>query len=99
MQKCRTPKSIRDLNKWLAPLQADERIGPVHIAMYLALLQCSTGRRNWFNINRIKIMKCSKIKGINTYYRTIRQLAEMNLIKYHASRNHLTGSRALIAIL
>ncbi|GGB20147.1 hypothetical protein [Puia dinghuensis] len=81
------------LEQLLQPLRSDERVGPVHVCVYLALLQCGGGRKGWFHIQRDEVMRLAKIKGRRTYYRVMGELAEIGFVEYWASRNGKSGSR------
>lgn len=81
------------LKAQLAPLMADKGTGPVHLCVYLALLQCSGGRTGWFEINRKEVMRLAKVKGLTTYYRVMGKLVEMGVVEYRASRNWRKWSR------
>lgn len=84
------------LRELLEPLIVDKRTGPVHLCVYLALLQCSQGREGWFTIDREEVMRLAKVSGLTTYYKVMRELVEMGLVEYWASRNWKRGSRVRI---
>ncbi|HEY4110255.1 hypothetical protein [Puia sp.] len=77
----------------LAPLQTDERLGPVHISVYLVLLTCSRGKNTWFAIDRSMLMPAARVKGVTTYYRVLRELTEYGYIEYFPTRNCKSRSR------
>jgi hypothetical protein len=81
-----TAAQVKALAAWLTPLQSNGRIGPVHICVYLALIQSSAGHPGWFPIDRAHIMQLAKIKGETTYYRVLRDLHKAGLVEYWPSR-------------
>jgi len=85
-------KFVVQLGVLLGPLRADERIGPVHVCVYLALFQLADGRDGWFRIDSKEVMKLGKIKGWTTYYRVMRELAGMGLVEYEGTRDWRRGS-------
>ena len=80
----------------MEPLIVDKRTGPVHLCVYLALLQCSQGREGWFTVDRAEVMRLAKVSGLTTYYKVMRELVEMGVVEYRASRNWKRASRVRI---
>jgi hypothetical protein len=71
----------------------DVRISPVHISLYMALLNCYCQQlNNPIYIFSTQVMPLAKISGPATYHRTIRQLHEYGYIRYVPSYYHLLGS-------
>jgi hypothetical protein len=89
---------LTELNEILKPFQTDERIGPIHICVYLALLQCSAGHSEWFPITRATTMQLARLKGRSTYSKVMRALAEMRFINYQPSRYFKKKSRVQISL-
>jgi len=87
---------VERLRELLEPLVVDQQTGPVHISVYLALLQCSPGREGWFTIERAEVMRLAKVSGLGTYYRVMRDLVELGVVEYRASRNWKRGSRVRV---
>jgi len=87
---------VERLREVLEPLVVDQRTGPVHISVYLALLQCSLRREGWFAIEREEVMRLARVSGLGTYYRVMRELVEMGLVEYRASRNFKSRSRVRV---
>jgi Fe2+ or Zn2+ uptake regulation protein len=72
----------------------DTRIGPVHVSVYMALLNLweKQGRVNPIHIFSRDVMPMAKISGIATYYRTLRELDRYGYIKYISTYDRVTGS-------
>jgi hypothetical protein len=78
-----------DWLEWVASLQQDPRIGPMHISLYVSIL-CqwrAQGLPNPVRVNAGTLMPGAKIRGKGPYHRTIRQLHEYGYIKYEPSYN------------
>ena len=75
-------------------VQADPRISPVHISLYMAILHCwrFQGYQNPIYVYAKDLMPVAKISGVATYHRSIRQLDEYGYINYVSSHNHVLGS-------
>ena len=85
---------IPELLGFFAAIREDPRINPVHISLFMAIMQ------HW-NDNSCKspicvfsrdLMQLAKISGVATYHRSIRELHEYGYIKYERSYNHFSGS-------
>jgi len=86
--------SIPELIEFFSAIKDDTRIGPVHISLFMAIMQ------HW-NQNKCKspirvfsreLMQLAKISGVATYHKSIRELDEYGYIKYEPSFNHHKGS-------
>ena len=73
----------------------DPRISPVHISLYMAVLDLwiQNSYENPISVFSHEAMPLAKISGIATYYRTIRELHQFGYIQYTASFNHFQGSQ------
>ena len=86
--------SIPELNKFFAAIREDPRISPVHISLFMAIVQ------HWNNNNckspvcafSKDLMQLAKISGVATYHRSIKELHEYGYIVYQPSYNHFSGS-------
>jgi len=85
---------IPELIAFFTAIREDPRINPVHISLFMAIMQ------HW-NANNCKspicvfsrdLMQLAKISGVATYHRSIRELDEYGYIKYEPSYNHFLGS-------
>ncbi len=87
--------ALRDELFWfLNAIREDNRISPVHISLFIAVVQ-QWNKNNWQNpvgILTRELMQLSKISGRATYYRALKELHEYGYIKYVPSHNKLTGS-------
>jgi len=81
------------LSVYLRALQEDQRVGPVHLCMYLALFQCSGGREEWFSIEPKEVMGLAMVRGKTTYYQVMKDLVRWGYVEYRASRNWKCRSR------
>ena len=84
------------ISEFYVAIQEDNRIGPIHISLFMAVLQ------HW-NDNNYEIpicvfgkelMKAARISSHTTYHRSIRELHKFGYITYKPSYNHF--SRSLI---
>jgi hypothetical protein len=77
------------IGELLAPLVGDDRVGPVHVCLYLAVLQCGERQSATapFLIRREELMRLAKIRGKRTYFRVMGELAEFGYIDYWPSRD------------
>ena len=82
------------LKGFLDRARDDHRIGPMHISLYVVLLQISEqqpatapGRApaptGFFAIYRDDVMARAKLLGRTTYYRRLRELSAWGYIVYH----------------
>ncbi len=78
--------------------QADERITPFHISLYLSLfLEWNHANfKNPISISRSEMMRISKIGSSNTYTKILKELHELKYIEYYPSFNRYTGSKVLL---
>ena len=85
---------ITHLNNWFTKVQADDRLYPSHISMYLALFQIWNANRfnNPLSVARSELMKLSKIGSNNTYSKCMKDLSSWGYIQYHPSHDPIKGS-------
>ncbi len=86
---------IHHMNNWFAKVQADERLYPSHISLYLALFQIwnSNRFRNPLSVARSELMKLSKIGSNNTYAKCLKELDSWGYLEYIPSHDPIKGSR------
>jgi hypothetical protein len=86
---------MEGIGELLAPLVGDDRVGPVHVCLYLAIVQCRErqGLAATFFIRREELMRLAKIRGKTTYFRTMGELAEWGYVEYWPSRDKGGRSR------
>lgn len=72
----------------------DARIGPVHVSVYMALLNLweKQGHVNPIHIFSRNVMPMAKISGVATYYRTMKDLNKYGYIKYVSTYDRIIGS-------
>jgi hypothetical protein len=86
------------LSELLHPLLRDGRIGPAHISLYLAILQCKerVDKEMPFLIRREELMRLGKIRARTTYYRLLRDLDQWGHIEYWPSYKSAGKSKVFI---
>lgn len=90
--------SLHQLLEFFGAAANDPRISPTHISLYLTLYQ------KWImnhcvdpvHISRSDVMKTSKISGIATYHKCIKDLHEYGYIKYMPSYNRRCNTRVYL---
>jgi hypothetical protein len=87
---------MESLRKRLEGLVADPRAGAVHVAFYVALVQCGGDGGEAFCICREEVMRLAKIRGRTTYYKTLRELAAWGHVVY-LSRRSRYGSKVSLS--
>jgi len=80
-------------------ISGDPRIGLSHICLYCTLLQFLhiQDGSDPVMIRSDEVMKTSKIAGLATYHRCIRDLHEFGYIRYVPSFNHRKKSKVYFA--
>lgn len=85
---------IKHLTATFEKMDADERLTPFHVSLYMALFRC--WNISWFqnpiSIARNEMMKLSKIGSVNTYTKCLKELDSFGFIKYKPSFNPHRGS-------
>lgn len=85
---------IPEVTGFLNAVREDNRISPVHISLFMAIIQ------HWNESNfqspicvfSKDLMQFAKISGVATYHKSMRELHEYGYIKYEPSYNHFSGS-------
>ena len=72
----------------------DDRLGPLHISMYVSLFQFWNASRfkNPISISRNELMRVSKICSKATYHKCIKELNNYGYLRYQPSFNPIRGS-------
>lgn len=85
---------IRHLAGFFDRVAKDDRLGPLHISMYVSLFQFWNASRfkNPISISRNELMRVSKICSKATYHKCIRELNEYGYLHYQPSFNPIRGS-------
>lgn len=71
----------------------DHRVGPHHVALYVALFQqwCYNNGKSPITVTQVQLRQCAKI-GRTTYHKCMRELEEYGYIKYVPSYSPVLGS-------
>jgi len=91
--------AMKGLGELLDRLIEDQRAGPVHVCLLLAIWQSGEreNRDGFFVIRRRELMRLAKIRGKTTYFRVIGDLAEWSYVEYWPSMAKEGKSRVRIA--
>lgn len=87
-------KVSAEINRFFAAIREDSRISPVHISLFMAIVQHwndGDGKTQVYVFSK-DLMRLAKISGVATYHRCIKELHEYGYIKYQPSYNHFSGS-------
>ena len=79
---------------FLEATREDNRISPVHISLFMAIVQ-QWSKNDFHNpvfVSANELMYLSKISGRATYYKSLKELNEYGYIHYKPSHNSLKGS-------
>jgi hypothetical protein len=86
------------LSKFMNKVVSDERLKPIHIALYFAL--CHTWITSKFqqsySVSRRQLMRLSRIQSKSTYHKAISDLVDMRYIRYHPSYHPKEGSKVTL---
>jgi hypothetical protein len=90
---------MEGIGELLAPLVGDDRVGPVHVCLYLAILQCGERQpvATPFFIRREELMRLAKIRGKTRYCRVRGELAKWGYLEYWPSRDK--GGRSRVRVV
>ena len=82
------------INIFFKEIKYQPDISPTLVSFYSAILFCwnENDQCNPFNITRKKVMMLSRIQGIATYHKCVRQLVSMGFIEYQPTYNKFIGS-------
>ena len=91
---------IKHLTSVCFKITEDDRLNSSHVSIYLALFQIWNSNRfnNPILINRMDVMKISKIGSKATYHKCLKELDIWGYLKYNPSHNPLKGSKILMFI-
>jgi hypothetical protein len=89
---------LPELTEFFLSIREDPRIGPVHISLFMAIVQHWTKNncKNPICVFGKELMDLAKISGVATYHKAIRELHEYGYIKYEPSYNRFLRSRIYI---
>lgn len=85
---------IKHLAGFFDRVAKDDRLGPLHVSMYVSLFQFwnASHFRNPISISRNELMRVSKISAKATYHKCMRELNAYGYLKYEPSFNPIRGS-------
>lgn len=85
---------IRHLSAAFEQMDADTRLTPYHISLYMALFRRWNLNffRNPISVSRDELMRLSKIGSVNTYTKCLKELDQFGYIRYEPSFNPHRGS-------
>lgn len=87
--------SVDTLESYYEAIEKDNRVGTVHISLYMALLFAgSKCESNPFELERKEIMKSAKINARSTFDLCINELKEFGYIGYEPSKG--TGIKSKV---
>src|SRR5690349_1641391 len=83
-----------EITRFLSKVKDDNRIGPVHISLFIAIVQLCKDKnfQNPVCFMNKELMRSAKISGSATYYRCINELSQFGYIQYKPFHNCFTGS-------
>ena len=85
------------INSFFLSAESDARIGPVHVCLYLSLVnQMNIDQTNPVSIRSRQMMSKARISGIATYHRIIRDLEAFGYIEYDPSYYHRKPSQVYL---
>src|SRR5664279_1520198 len=89
---------VKELSVFYDAIKNDNRIGPTHISLYMALFQLHNLNRfdSPVNITRASLMDTAKICGLATYHKCIKDLHAFGYIQYVPSFNPAIGSKVFV---
>ncbi|MBS1598459.1 MAG: hypothetical protein JST75_09535 [Bacteroidetes bacterium] len=88
------------IDNFYQKISEDPRISPVHVSLYLALLnQFTIQGTNPIYVFGKDLMENSKISGGATYHKAIRDLNDFGYIRYIPSYYHLLGSLVYLKLI
>lgn len=85
---------IKHLSAAFQQMDADTRLTPYHISLYMALFRRWNLNffKNPISVSRDELMRLSKIGSVNTYTKCLKQLDQFGYIRYEPSYNPHRGS-------
>ncbi|WP_430936769.1 hypothetical protein [Saccharicrinis sp. 156] len=91
---------IRHQQNVFAMMDANEKLKPNHVSMYISLFRIWNWNRfeNPITIYRKEVMKMSKINSTTTYAKVLKDLELHGFIRYHPSFDPNQGSKVHLSI-
>ena len=87
------------LKGFLMRVKEDHRVGPLHVSLYVVLLEISDGGESpgVFAIYRNEVMAKAKIRAASTYYKVMKELSEWGYVVYIPER--WPGKRSKVGVV
>ena len=84
-----------ELDAFYAAIREDHRIGPTHISLYMAIfyLYSCNNFVNPVPVRRVLLMELTKISGLATYHKCLKELVEGGYVKYEPSHTARVKSK------
>jgi hypothetical protein len=89
------------ITQFITVVSEDARIGPAHISLYAALLKIwgEQAFQNPIQVKGREVMQLSKIAGVATYHKCIKELHQYGYIQYTPSFYWCSKSLVFLAQL
>jgi len=94
-------EQVQELTHFYSAIREENRIGTTHISLYMALFQFYNLNEfcNPVEITRTTLMQVSKISGLATYHKCIKDLNDFGYIQYIPSYNPAITSKVYLLCL
>ncbi len=91
-------EGLQVLSSFYEKMKDDHRIGPVHISLYMAIFHLFqlNGFVNPVPVNRALLMELSKIRGLATFHKCIKELVQSGYVQYEPSHDGRVMSKIFI---
>ena len=85
---------LPELTTFFHSIRDDTRISPVHISLFMAIIQFwkDNNYKSPISVFGHELMYLAKISGVATYHKNIQQLEEYGYIRYEPSFDRFVGS-------
>ena len=89
---------MESLVKELEKLTNDTRISTLHLALYVAILQCreEQGGADTVILPKEIVMRRSRIRGISAYYKGLKELDQYGVLRYWSRKSGGGKSRVIL---
>lgn len=89
---------LPELTAFFCSIKDDSRISPVHISLFMAIIQFwkDNDYKSPICVFGHELMSLAKISGVATYHKSIHQLEEYGYIRYEPSYDRFVGSSIYI---
>ena len=96
-----TVKEVREIADFMERVQADPRVGPAHISVYMSLVYvwASQGASGPARVCGRELSGLAKIAGTTPLYRRLRELHAFGYIVYEPSFNPAERSKVFLPMM